>query len=101
MPQDSLAVYQLLRPDADGSEHRKSPVVEFFRLHLHLASLVLGHQAKRIKPEVSGLVVLLEVGDAELQGLLDPANCVRRGGSGWVVKALPKLADGPRSRDEA
>lgn len=74
MSEDGLAVHQLLRPDTDGRNHREPAVVELLGLHLHLPCLVLGHEAKRVEPEVSRLVVLLEVGDTLLDGLLDPSD---------------------------
>lgn len=45
----------------------------------------LGVQAKGVEAEASRLIVWLEVRHAELQGLLDPSDCLWAGqkASGW------------------
>lgn len=53
MPEDGLAVDQLLHPHADRGEHGQSPVVQLLGHHYLLASVVL-HRATKLNRRVQG-----------------------------------------------
>ena len=55
---DALAIYLLLNTHACGSEHSKSSVGDFPVLHVDKTLSILGLEAKGVKSNISGVVVL-------------------------------------------